>query len=115
MNSTGLIPLGHRVLLQTKQLNRKTDGGIILPDDYAEKQDMAQMEAVVLDSGEEAFASMVIQPKQGDKVMISKFAGLVYVIDDVEYRMVNDDDIVGLFKDIDIEKEIQKWKENNDE
>ena len=99
MNTSGITPLGDRIVVKIKREEKKTKGGIILPDEYADKKEMAQLEAIVMESGETADQMLDVWPEPGDRVLITKYAGLLYTGEDGEqYRIVRCDDIVGVLK-----------------
>lgn len=95
----GITPCGHRVLVCPVLVERKTAGGIILHDTAAEREDMAQIEAVVVAVGANAWKD---QPsgewaKPGDKVLIAKYSGLTRKgVDERMYRVISDLDVVAL-------------------
>jgi chaperonin GroES len=93
---TKIIPLDDRAVVKVRTMERKTEGGIILPDDYKDRHDMAQLEAEVVATGEFFYSDCEVRPKVGDTVLITKYAGLLYTVDDVEYRTVSPRDIVGI-------------------
>lgn len=91
----GLIPVGPRVLVWPIPVEEKSAGGIVLIPSQTEREDMAQIRAVVVDVGEEAFVDSEIWAFKGDTVLIAKYAGLYWTGDDGrKYRVINDADIV---------------------
>lgn len=100
MNESGITPLGDRCLIRVHSVEERTQGGIIIPDEYRDKKQMAQLTATLLENGEIADQKLDLWPEPGDTVVISKYAGIVYKDEDtdVEYRIVNCDDIVGVMK-----------------
>lgn len=95
---SGIRPVGHRVLVRTINTERVTGGGIVIPEATAEKNDKAQIKAVVVDYGETAWMAEGLGGKpwaeRGDTVVIGKYAGVfIKGKDDVQYRIVNDDEI----------------------
>jgi chaperonin GroES len=89
-------PLQDRVLLRRIEQEGKTAGGIIIPDTAKEKP----MEAEVLAVGPGAYNEDGdrIQPdvKEGDRVLISKWAGTEIQIDGEELLVVKESDIMGI-------------------
>ena len=101
-NESGLIPVGHRVLLLPEVIEKTTASGIILADEYKDKAQMAQIIATVVAVGDGCWLDTVVANwcEVGDRVVIGKFAGLLYDgADEKKYRIVNDMDIVALVKD----------------
>lgn len=95
-----IIPLEDRVVLKIAKAEEKTSGGVILPDAYRERHDMAQLEAEVIELGEFAFVDSNVKPKVGDTVLITKYAGLLYTLNDEEHRVVTPRDIIGIKEQI---------------
>ncbi|MGH9428538.1 MAG: co-chaperone GroES [Terriglobia bacterium] len=94
-NNSGLRPLGHAVLVKPYEPQKK-DSLIVLPETAKERTLMVEVRAVVVEIGPEAwFGERQPRAKVGDKVLISKFAGVMArgTKDDVAYRLVNDNDI----------------------
>jgi len=88
-------PLGDRVVIRTLESEEVTKGGIVLPSTAKEKPQIAEVLAVGpggLVDGKEV--EMVV--KVGDKVLISKYAGTDVKIDDEEYTIVRQSDILAL-------------------
>ncbi|MGB9789127.1 co-chaperone GroES [Thermotoga caldifontis] len=82
-----VVPLGERLLIKPIKEEKKTEGGIVLPDSAKEKP----MKAEVIAVGEKVEN---IDVKPGDKVIYSKYAGTEIKIDDVEYIIIDANDIL---------------------
>ena len=110
-----MTPLDNRLLVRRKRTEEKTSGGIILPDAMRNKQDMAEMLVEVVTLGETAFQALYVKPVIDDMVFISRYAGSDQKQkDDVfETRIINDSDVVGIDRDIDIEKTIEEGRLND--
>lgn len=91
-----IIPLEDRAVLKVNKMAETTTGGIIIPQEYLERLDMAQLEAEVVALGEFCFQDCTVKPEIGDTVLIAKYAGLLYAMDGEEYRVVQPRDIVGI-------------------
>lgn len=95
MNNSGLKPLGRAVLLEPYEPEVKKSL-IELPDSVRERSMMVETRAIVLDIGPAAWDDEK-EPRAavGDKVLISKFAGILAkgTADGKTYRVVNDIDI----------------------
>jgi len=81
-----VIPLGERLLIKPIKEEKKTEGGIVLPDSAKEK---AEVVAVGKIDDEEKF-----DIKVGDKVIYSKYAGTEIKIDDEDYIIIDVNDIL---------------------
>lgn len=92
-------PLHDRVLLRRIEQNEKTAGGIIIPDSAKEKP----MEAEVLAVGpgapnEGGDKRTALDVKEGDVVLISKWAGTEITMDGEDLLVVKESDIMGVLE-----------------
>ena len=89
-------PLDDRVLIKQGEAEQTTSGGIVLPDSAQQKQQRGTVVAVgpgrLLDSGERGQMSL----KKGDEVFYGKYAGTEVKIDDEEYVLVKETDILAV-------------------
>lgn len=90
-----LVPLGDRVVLQQLQAEETTKSGIVLPGQAQEKPQQAEVIAVgpggIVDGKE-----VKMEVKPGDKVIYSKYAGTDVKLEDKEYVIVRQNDIVAI-------------------
>ena len=90
-----LKPLGDKVVLQYQKAEEKTQSGIILPDSAKEKPQEAVVIAV--GPGKEVYGKKTeMQVKEGDKVIFSKYSGTDVKIQEEEYVIVSQDDIIAI-------------------
>ncbi len=90
-----LKPLGDKVVLQYQKAEEKTQSGIILPDSAKEKPQEAVVIAV--GPGKEVDGKKTeMQVKEGDKVIFSKYSGTDVKIQEEEYVIVSQDDIIAI-------------------
>lgn len=93
-----LIPLGDKVVLKQLVAEEKTKSGIVLPGQAQEKPQQAEVIAVgpggIVDGKE-----IVMQVKVGDKVIYSKYAGTEVKLEENEYIIVKQNDIVAVVED----------------
>ncbi|MDD6070020.1 MAG: co-chaperone GroES [Clostridiales bacterium] len=90
-----LKPLGDRVVLKHQEAEEKTKSGIILPDSAKEKP----QEAVVVAVGpgiKKDGKQVEMQVKEGDKVIYSEYAGTEVKLEDTEYIVVGQNDIIAI-------------------
>ena len=87
-----LSPLSDRVVLKYEETEEKTQSGIILPDSTKEKPQVAVVVAVGPGKDEE------MQVKEGDKVIFSEYSGTEVKLDDEEYTIVSQNDIIAIVK-----------------
>ena len=88
-------PLADRVVLKAVEVEETTKSGIILAASAQEKPQVAEVVAVgpggVVDGKE---VTMYVKP--GDKVITSKYSGTGVKMDDVEYTIVRQADILAV-------------------
>lgn len=97
-------PAGWRILLKPVIIEEKTQGGIILPDSVKDVKDLATVVCQVVAMGSEAYSDVDRYgpegwAKEGDYVMIERFAGAKFKWNNEEYRILNDDEILGITTD----------------
>jgi len=90
-----LIPLADRVILKMADAEEKTKSGIILTGSAKEKPQVAEVIEVgpggIVDGKE-----VVMSVKKGDKVVTNKYSGTEIKIDDDEYIIVKQSDILAI-------------------
>jgi chaperonin GroES len=82
-------PLMDRVLAELLDKEQKTESGIIIPDTAKEKP----QEAIVVEVGDD-----VELVAKGDRIVFEKYAGNEIKIDDKEYVILKEDEILGKFE-----------------
>jgi len=104
-NNSGITPVGHRILIKPLSIEQTTETGIIISvGEAADRERLAQIKGTVIEVGSTAYSD---QPepwcKVGDVVTFGKYSGLIYkgkdTLDEEEYRVVNDLDIVCIHKE----------------
>ena len=92
-------PLHDRVLVKRIESgDKKTPGGIIIPDTVKEKPQEGEVMAVgagkVLENGK----TQPMNVKAGDRILFGKYSGSDIKIDDQEYLIMREDDILGVLE-----------------
>ncbi len=82
-------PLKERVFVKYTEEMEKTVGGIYVPDSAKEKPQKGKVEAV---------GSEVKEVKVGDQVFFDKYSGSKINIDDEEYLIIKEEDILGIIE-----------------
>ena len=89
-------PLGERVVIEVAESDVTTASGIVLPDTAKEKPQKGKVVAVgtgkLLESGERA----EMEVKVGDGVVFSKYSGSEIQVDDKDYLIVRESDILAI-------------------
>ncbi len=92
-----LVPLGDRVVLKQLVAEETTKSGIVLPGQNKEKPQQAEVIAVgpggMVDGKEVA-----MQVKKGEHVIFSKYSGTEVKIEEEEYIIVRQSDILAIVK-----------------
>ena len=93
-------PTGWRVLVMPYQGKTTTEGGIYIPDQIREREQLATVVAYVLKVGPLAYKDSAkfgeCEPwcKEGDWVCIGRYSGSRFRIDGGEIRIINDDEVI---------------------
>src|ERR671935_813373 len=91
-----LRPLGDRVVVKPVEKEERKKSGIVLPDTAKEKPQEGIVEAVgtgrILDNGQK----VPMELRVGDKVLYAKYAGNEFKIDDVEYLIISEKDVLAV-------------------
>ena len=90
-----LVPLGDRVVLKQFEAEETTKSGIILAAKSQEKPQEAEVVAVGpggMVDGKEVTMNVAV----GDQVIYSKYSGTEVELDDVEYIIVKQSDILAI-------------------
>ena len=91
-------PLQDRVIIKRIEEGEQIRGGIIIPDSAREKPQEGEVIAVgagkKLDSGDR----VALDVKEGDRVLFGKYAGTEVKLDDEEYLIMREDDILGVIE-----------------
>lgn len=90
-------PLGDRVVIKPIESEETTKSGIVLPGTAKEKP--MQGEVLAVGSGELVDGKKVpLELKVGDKVIYSKYAGTEVKIDDNEYLILRQSDVLAIIE-----------------
>ena len=97
-------PSGWRMVLFPLKLQGKTKGGVLLTDDTVTESQVTTNICKVLKMGPECYKDKEKFPsgpwcKEGDWVLITRYAGSRIRIDGGELRIINDDEILAVVDD----------------
>ncbi|OGT16536.1 MAG: co-chaperone GroES [Gammaproteobacteria bacterium RIFCSPLOWO2_02_FULL_38_11] len=91
-----LRPLGDRVIVQRLETERTSAGGIVIPDNAAEKPSKAKVVAVGpgrrLDNGD----TRILDVKKGDNILFGKYSGSEIEIDARKFLVLREEDIMAI-------------------
>ena len=91
-------PLHDRVLIESLESEEKTAGGIIIPDTAKEKPQEGKVIAVGPGAKSEDGKTIPMDVKVGDRVLFGKWSGTEVKIDNKEYSIMKESDIMGVSK-----------------
>jgi chaperonin GroES len=94
-----LTPLGDRVVVKPSQREEVTKSGIVLPDTAKEKPQRGEIIAVGKGRLDDDGDRMPMEVSVGDKVLFAKYAGTEFKIDDDEYLILSEKDILAIVND----------------
>lgn len=89
-------PLGSRVVLKEVEAEEKTKSGIVLPSAAKEKSNMAEVVEVGPGETDKDGNEVKMEVKKGDRVLFSKYSGTEVKIDNEEYLIIKQDDILAI-------------------
>ena len=92
-------PLGDRIVVEPLEAEEKTKGGIILPDTAKEKPQKGKVVAVGKGRVDENGKAIPMEVKVGDKVLYGKYAGTEITIDDKEYIILKEEDVLAIVEE----------------
>ena len=89
-------PLGDRILVLGVEREKKTKGGILIPDTAKEKPQEGKVIAVGPGKVNEKGKRIPLDVKKGNRVLFVKYAGNEIKIDGVEHLIMREDDILAI-------------------
>ena len=99
-------PTGWRILVAPYQGKEVTDKGVIIPDQIRQREALATVVAYVLKVGPLAYKDegKFGNPdnpwcKEGDWICIGRYAGSRFSLEDMEVRVINDDEVIATLLD----------------
>ncbi len=92
-------PLADRVVVKRIEEEEVKKGNIIIPDTAREKPQKGEVVAVGPGRVDEKGNRVPMEVKVGDKVIFSKYAGSEVKIDDEEYLVMREDDILAVIEE----------------
>ncbi|MFY9691376.1 MAG: co-chaperone GroES [Candidatus Acidiferrales bacterium] len=89
-----ITPLHDRVLVRRLEEKESVKGGIIIPDTAKEKPQEGEVIAVGAGKINDKGDRIALDVKPGDKVLFGKYSGNDIKIDDEEYMILKEDEIL---------------------
>jgi len=89
-------PLHDRVLVKRSEPQEEVRGGIIIPDTAKEKPQEAEVIAVGPGKLNDDGSRIAMDVKAGDRVLIGKYSGSEIKVDDEDYVILREDEILAV-------------------
>ena len=97
-------PLHDRVVIERIDAEAKTAGGVIIPDIAKEKPQQGKVIAVGPGGRDEGGRRIPIDVKVGERILFGKWSGTEVKIDEHEYLIMNEGDIMGVLVEVEAKK-----------
>lgn len=91
-------PLHDRVVVKRMEEERKSAGGIVIPDSATEKPQRGKILAVGKGKSNEQGQVRPLDVKVGDTVLFGKYSGSEIKVDGEEVLMMREDDILAVIE-----------------
>ena len=91
-------PLHDRILIKRIDEKETVKGGIIIPDSAKEKPQEAEVIAVGKGKKTEDGKVIPIDVKVGDRILFGKYSGTEIKVDDHEYLIISEDEVLGVLE-----------------
>lgn len=91
-----LKPLRDRVVVKQLESEERTKSGIVLPETAKEKPQQGEVMAVGSGRLDDEGKRVPMEVKVGDRVVYSKYGGTEVKVEDEEYLILREDDILAI-------------------
>ena len=91
-------PLHDRVIVRRVEEERKTAGGIVIPDSATEKPSQGEIVAAGKGKITESGEIRPLDVKAGDRVLFGKYAGTEVKVEGEELLVMREEDIMGVIE-----------------
>ena len=93
-------PLHDRVLIKRIDEQEMLKGGIIIPDTAKEKSQEGEVISVGTGKTLENGSLVPLEVKKGDRILFGKYSGTEIKLQDQDYLILREDEIVGILTDV---------------
>lgn len=96
--SKKIRPLSDRVVVEPREVETKSAGGIVIPD-TADKDKPIQGKVIAIGTGKYVDGKLQpLQVKVGDNILFGKYAGTNIKLETNEYLVMREEDIMGVIE-----------------
>ena len=97
-------PKGYKLLISPVEVEEKTEGGVIMPDQIRDAEGIASIIGYVVSMGPDAYKDKEKFPtgpwcNKGDFVIFRSYSGTRFKIHSHEFRIINDDTVEAVVED----------------
>jgi chaperonin GroES len=96
--TTTFTPLHDRILIRRVEENDTVHGGIIIPDSAKEKPQKGEVIAVGKGKSNDEGKVFPLDVKAGDRVLFGKYSGTEIKIDDEEFLIMREEEVLGIIE-----------------
>ena|SRR3990167_7653436 len=97
-NASKIRPLSDRIVVEPKETESKTAGGIVIPD-TADKDKPMQGTVIATGNGKYVDGKILpLQVKVGETILFGKYAGTNFKFDGKDYLVMREEDVVGVIE-----------------
>ncbi len=89
-------PLHDRVIVKRVEEEKKSAGGIVIPDTAAEKPSQGEVVAVGPGKTDDNGKTVAMGVRVGDRVLFGKYSGQEFKLEGNDYLHMREDDIIGI-------------------
>lgn len=98
------IPQGYKVLVACPEIEETTEGGIIIANEYRNKESTASIFGYVIEMGSDAYCDHDKFPngpycQAGNWVIFRSYTGTRFKVQGQEFRLINDDSVEAIVED----------------
>jgi len=93
-------PLHDRVIVKRIEEEKKSAGGIVIPDTAAEKPDQGEIVAVGKGKKDDNGKLIAIDVKIGDRVLFGKYSGQTVRVKGDELLVMREEDLMGVIEGV---------------
>lgn len=91
-----LRPLHDRIIVKRLEEERKSAGGIVIPDTAAEKPSMGEVVAAGPGKLDDHGKLVPMGVKVGEKILFGKYSGQEFKMEGADYLHMREDDVIGV-------------------
>ena len=91
-----LLPLHDRIIVKRLEEERKTAGGIVIPDTAAEKPSMGEVISAGPGKTDDSGKLVPMGVKTGDKILFGKYSGQEFKLESQDLLHMREDDVIGI-------------------